>query len=66
MNFILIGAAACFSCGLAVGTVWGRKIEQKAVSKVLDEFRKVDAEARSSVNRLWSSLPYLKKYINAL
>lgn len=59
----LIIAAIVFAAGLTTGTIWGRAMEQAAVIKVLGEFRKVDDEARSAVNRLMNSLPYLKKHL---
>lgn len=38
------------------GIVVGRKYEQKAVAKVLDQFSRVDADAKSLVNRCYTYL----------
>jgi hypothetical protein len=62
MQLALIVGLVCLFVGLAAGTLWGRKIEQKAVSTTLLEFRLVDDAARQAVNRLWRSFPYIEKY----
>jgi hypothetical protein len=55
---VVTGAA-----GLVAGTIWGRKIEQKAVAAVMADFQTADAEARSFVNRLYVRLPWLAKLL---
>lgn len=62
MHALILLAIGVIVGGVA-GTIWGRKLEQKAVGAVLVEFHKVDAEARSAVNRLVTHLPYLKKLL---
>jgi len=56
ITFILcasVGVVA-FTCG----TIWGRKLEQKAVAKALAGFAVLDADARSLVNRTWAFLSH--------
>jgi len=50
--------------GLVAGTFWGRALEQKAVAEVMAEFRLIDAETKSAVNRLLNSLPWLRKHLH--
>lgn len=63
MQTLVLTAMVAVLVGLIVGTVWGRKLEQQAVGAVLGEFHKLDAEARSVVNRLVARLPYVKKHL---
>ncbi len=65
MHLFIVGLV-CLFVGLAAGTVWGRKIEQKAVSKALWEFHLVDDAARAAVNRLWRAFPYIEKHFSSL
>lgn len=51
------------AAALVVGTIYGRKVEQKIVGTTLAEFSKVDAAARDAVSRLRVRLTYLKKYV---
>jgi hypothetical protein len=60
---ILIAGLAGLAAGLIAGTLYGRNLEQKALSAVLSEFRKVDADAHAAVSRLFRTLPYLQKYL---
>lgn len=58
---------ACVITGivcLGVGTVWGRKLEQKAVGRVMFDFQRADTAARSFVAKLQSSLPWLEKHLH--
>jgi len=57
----LVSLAFVFSIGLFLGTIWGRALERAAVAQVLAEFRSLDAEARTAVNRLANALPYITK-----
>ena len=54
--YVAIAITAAFFSGVVVGQMYGRKVEQKAVAKVLSEFAAVDQEARSLVMRCWSRL----------
>ncbi len=54
--FTAITALVCLVVGIIAGQVYGRKVEQKAVAKILSEFAAVDQEARSLVMRCWSRL----------
>jgi hypothetical protein len=56
-------AALAAAGGIALGTVYGRKLEQKIVGTALAEFSQVDAAARDAVSRLHTRLTYLKKYV---
>lgn len=49
--------------GLAVGTLYGRKAEQKAVSLALSEYAKVNSAARATLEGLRTRLSYLKKVV---
>jgi hypothetical protein len=59
----VIGVVVGLVIGLIAGTVWGRLAEQKAVAAVMAEFRLIDAETKSAVNRLLNSLPWLRKHL---
>ena len=54
--FTAITAVLCLSVGIIAGQLYGRKVEQKAVAKILSEFAQVDQDARSLVMRCYSRL----------
>lgn len=62
---VFIAALIALFVGFVAGTFWGRRLEQKAIGKVLFAFHSTDEAARSAVNRLWHALPYLEKHFHS-
>lgn len=60
--------AACAvtgAAGLVAGTLWGRKLEQKAVGRVMFDLQRADSAARAVVTRLTQGpLPWLEKHLH--
>jgi hypothetical protein len=54
----LVVAVVCFAVVFAGGVFVGREYEQKIVAATLAEFAKVDAEAKSLVNRCFRYLSF--------
>lgn len=58
---------ACVITGivcLVAGTIWGRKLEQKAVGRFLFDVQRVDAGGRAAVAKIQTALPWLEKHLH--
>lgn len=58
--YLLLGALAG---GFTVGTIYGRKLEQKAIGAIANQLHAMGGEARSTANKLVAHLPYLKNFL---
>lgn len=60
----LVLIAIGLAVGLPVGTIWGRKLEQKALGVALYEYQRVNAGAHKLLADLETKLPWLGRHLH--
>lgn len=63
MHQTIVVALFSLSAGLVLGTLYGRKVEQKVVGTALAEYANAGRISQAVLDSLRARLAYLKKYV---